>query len=690
MAAPTRLIGAATDSWDPYGLHDVLEHVPDLIPGLLATQTYARMAKDPTLSAILAGYSLQLRRAQWQLDGHGCRPEVVRQVADDMGLPVVGDDEPGAARVRGVSWNEHLRSALLMLPFGFSCHELLAEVDDDGLARLVALADRMPWTIAQLNVDPKTGALLGVSQQVKTVANKPQIKADRLAFYVNDRQGSNWWGTSLLRSSFPAWFTKIDMMRVHSTANQRFGMGVPVMEALPGTAPSGPQMQEALELASAARVGNTAGAASPPGFAFKLIGLSGSVPATLDYIEWLDRQMVKSALMGHLELGQGGNGGSRALGDSLIDSWTLSLESIGESVCDVATRQIAARIVGWNWGDSEPVPRVTVSGIGSRREVTAESLKLLLDAGALAGDPALEQWVRREWRLPEREAPAPIASAKVPAPVAPSAATTARPRAKRKKPPGQMALFAATAEDDPEPDYAQIQQQWEQARSDLLAQWPAAAQPVVDGLADQAQAAVDADDLGLLGSLAVSAGVIAAVSLLLGAAGVGLAVSAAAGVVAEAAAQGVTVTAPDEPGADRVRQTADAIAAVIASGYASGAARAALQIAGADPKTVRDAVKAHLDELGASINGLVGDNVGALLAASQYAGRLAVLEAHPADSYVSVEANDGPSRCAPCASVNGTTYATLADALVDYPQAGSFRSCAGGSRCHGFVSPRWS
>ena len=100
---------------------------------------------------------------------------------------------------------------------------------------------------------------------------------------------------------------------------------------------------------------------------------------------------------------------------------------------------------------------------------------------------------------------------------------------------------------------------------------------MVDELADQAEAAVEAGDLGLLGELAVSAGVVAAVSLLVGDAGVGLAAMAAAGVVAEAAAQGVTITAPDKPGVDRVRQTADAIASVIASGYASGAARAALQ-----------------------------------------------------------------------------------------------------------------
>lgn len=243
------------------------------------------------------------------------------------------------------------------------------------------------------------------------------------------------------------------------------------------------------------------------------------------------------------------------------------------------------------------------------------------------------------------------------------------------------AVQAASAD----PTAAQLQQQWVQAKTDLLEQWPATAQPMVDQLADQAQSAVEQGDLGLLGSLAVSAGVIAAVSLLLGDAGTGLAVSAAAGVVAEAASTGVRISAPDKPGADRVRQTADAVAHIIAAGYASGAGRAALQLAGASPAEVRDAVAEHLAELGTSGNGLVGDNTGALLSAAQHAGRLAVLEKHRARAYRAVEVND-PNRCRPCAETNNHEYPTLEAALADYPASGN-RRCLGAARCRGFIQP---
>lgn len=240
-------------------------------------------------------------------------------------------------------------------------------------------------------------------------------------------------------------------------------------------------------------------------------------------------------------------------------------------------------------------------------------------------------------------------------------------------------------------DAQALQDQWAKAKADLLKKWPATAQPMVDELAGQAETALANNDVGSLGSLAVSAGVLAAVSLVLTGAGSALAVAAASGVIAEAAAQDVDVKTPSKPGAERVRQTADAVAGVIASGYASGAARTALQLAGAKPAEVRAAVAAHLNDLGATASGLVADNIGPLLASAQYAGRLAVLEAHPAGSYVAVEANDGPSRCQPCAKIDGTSYGTLAEGLADYPNAGgTYRHCEGRDHCHGHLRPVWA
>ena len=240
------------------------------------------------------------------------------------------------------------------------------------------------------------------------------------------------------------------------------------------------------------------------------------------------------------------------------------------------------------------------------------------------------------------------------------------------------------------PSFAGLQAQWEQARQEMLAAWPATAQPMVDELAAQAETAAAEEDLGALGTLAVSAGVIAAVALMLSGGAVGLAVEAAAGVVAEAAGQAVDVAIPDEPGAVRVRQTAGAVAHIIAAGYASGAARAALQVAGAVPEIVRDAVEQHLAGLSTAGRGMVADQIGSLLSAAQHAGRVSVFEQLPPTTrYRAVEEPPGPRRCQPCGDIAGRTYDSLAEGLSDYPAMG-YRSCAGGpSRCRGGLHPIW-
>ncbi|MFY1595478.1 phage portal protein family protein [Micromonospora sp. WMMD737] len=405
MTAPTSLIGMVDDGQYGTIVADVYEHIPALLYPA-SVPVYAEMRTDPRLTAIIDGYALQIRRAQWQLDGAGCRPEVTQFVADCLGLNVVGDDHAGSARRRGVSWNDHLRSALLSQVWGHYAFEMEAEIDADGRARLAVLAERIPATITAIHADPKTGRLLGIDQQITYRHASPQIPAGRLVFYSRSREGASWQGRSLLRPAYAPWLIKKEMVRVSAISNRRWGAGVPVAEALPGTNPSPAQMAEAQRLVSAARAGDQAGAATPPGFTMRIVGLSGSVPDTVGFTRFLNQEMAGSVLMPHLDLGSTETG-SRALGQTFLESWTLALESEAEAIADTATRQVCVPIVDWNWGEDEPAPRVVVSGVGSRREITAESLQLLLNSGALAADPKLEAWVRREYRLPERDPNAP-------------------------------------------------------------------------------------------------------------------------------------------------------------------------------------------------------------------------------------------------------------------------------------------
>lgn len=711
LKPPTNLRGTVSDEAFGAILDDATADLPADLVWPLSIMTYATMRRDSTCDSILQGYTLQMRRATWQLSGRGCDPKVVARVGQDMDLQVVGTDATGGARVAGVSWPEHLRTALTStLAYGHMGFELGVEIRD-GEARLTTLAERLPQTISQIHADPKTGAFLGVTQDSPIAERSvPQIPARFMAWYCREREGISWQGASLFRSAWAPFLIKREMMRVLATSNRRFGMGVPTMEALPNANVTPEQMQAAQQLASAARVGEQGGAATPPNFTFKLVGLSGGVPDTLAFIRWLDSQITRAALMQHLELGQNNNGGARALGEAFIDSWTMALETLAEEAAVVATRQIAARLVGWNEGDQEAVPRVVVSGVGSKRDVTAESLHLLLQSGALAPDPALEAWIRREYRLPERDGmaqPGPsvkgdtVRDANQPKPAdtpAPVAASRPRARQKRTQATGQGSLFAAA---DAEPardltddeqasgaDFEQIQADHDAAVATLVAALPALLAPIAAGLVAAVTAALAAGTLVALADLADDIAEITVFGKAIGKQSVKLAKLSARRAAREVKGVGLPVAdvAVDEAG---LLERGQATAHLIAQGMAQAAARTALLNAGpgVDPATVAGAVRADLDALVAGDRTWVVDSVSSAMWSAQDAGRQAAFEAvvaaygDTAATWVASERLD-KATCPACAEANGRRFETLTEARTLYP-AGQNIACAGRSRCRG-------
>lgn len=708
---PTSMRGYVDDAV-AYGglLADFADTVPEC-SWPLSTETFRQMRRHPQLAAIEKAWTLPIRRATWSVNAEGCRPEVAQLVAADLGLPVAGKDEPSAARTRGVSWPDHLRLALLALPFGFSAFEMLAEMRD-GKARLVELSERLPSTVSEFHVD-KVGRLTGISQLVLPGSKAPQIRTDRLVLYSREREGAAYWGNSILRPAYSGFLLSREMLRVLAISNRRFGMGVPVIRPLAGTTETPEQASAAARLAQDVRVGEAGGAALPPGYIMELIGQSGGSPDTLGFLRYLDHAMASSCLAGFIDLGTTASG-SRALAGEFIDLFLLAIQSEALSIADTITRQAAARIVEWNWGGSEPVPSVQVSDVGTKHDITAEALNLLLNSGALSSDPALEAHVRRMFKLPEREEqdgrPTPSGRifehdvtsgvitrnerraqiglppveggdiladpAKPTAPVVPEPKVTAK---RRRQADGQLALPIAAAADDDEA--AGVQRDYEAALAALLAAWPALAAPLVADLVVQA---VTAGTVGLA-SLAASSGTVDALTVAITDAMTSLAQHSANQVAASAQAQGVDVppTGPDE---GRLAEVASVTAALIASAYASAAARRALQ---APADAVATVVGQALTDMSQAARGMVADHLGAALSTAQGQGRLAVLASAPAVSYRADESQD-QAACDECRAVAGTRYPTLDDALRDYPNGLTMARCAGGARCRGHLVPVWS
>jgi hypothetical protein len=89
----------------------------------------------------------------------GARDEVVSHVANDLNLPIEGQDaKPSGRRRNRFSHDRHLFHALLNLVYGHSFMEILYRFDE-GTNRfhLRKLGPRMPGTISEISVERDGG-----------------------------------------------------------------------------------------------------------------------------------------------------------------------------------------------------------------------------------------------------------------------------------------------------------------------------------------------------------------------------------------------------------------------------------------------------------------------------------------------------------------------------------------------------
>lgn len=375
------------------------EHVPEL-QWPQSIGVYERMETDPQVSSVLRAVMLPILNATWTIDPAAARDEVVQLVAEDFGLPIKGDkDAKPLPRTRDrFSWPEHLAWALLKLVFGHMAFEQVARIDDQGRARLAKLAPRWPKTIQKINV-ARDGGLVSIVQPPYPGEVDPVIlPVDRIVLYANDRRGGNWYGRSLLRTAYKDWLLKDPALRIWAQRDERNAMGIPKYK----DAPDSDFLPEGTALAEGLRAGSTTGIGLPNGADMELMGVTGTLPDVEKQVRYHDEAIARAVLANFLNLGQASGTGSYALGNTFVDFFTMSLQSVAQSVAEVATMHVVEDLVDWNFGTAEPAPRIVFEPIGQNVQSVVNSIKMLKDSGVIFPDPVLDAWARDLVGLPDR------------------------------------------------------------------------------------------------------------------------------------------------------------------------------------------------------------------------------------------------------------------------------------------------
>jgi hypothetical protein len=627
--------------------------------------TYHAMRIDPQLQGLLTGTIWPITQLDFYINPNGAPDHIVKKIAADYGLPIGRPDPPqlgGRADQiprrrykRRFNFQDHLYHALLAVIYGFMFFEQVGEIDKrDMLWHLRKLAYRMPHSISEI----KTEADGGLNYIKQMVYSAPEIKVDRLIAYPFQKEGANWQGRSLLRGCYGPWLLKDRVMRVGAMNIQRAGVGIPIGEAPPGA--TDPEIAALDRMCQNFKAGERAGGALPNGAKLRLVGVEGSQPNSVEFIKLCNEEMARSFLAMFMMLGQTETG-SRSLGGTFLDFYLMAQKFIADWFCGIFNEHMIEDDVDWNWGeDVEFVPRLEyvdnrVNPVAPLADKVANG-DVQVDPVVAAEITAAHQQAHN-FTLGDSRPRRNVRAAGASPPQVPG-------RALRRQPYDHEIQAAV--------DWTALDSTYESSLALLVQEVRALQYYQVDELHD---AIVEADgDLAVLAKLSATPQNRDLIADRLQQ----VAAIAAAQHVEEARLQGATVDPPNiEVIIPALLARAGAVDELLTQEISQSAAREAVRLTGGglDAFEVADAVKLFLEgRSGAYARDLLGGSIQAGI----NEGRKEVMrEAKPDRIYASalLDANT----CSKCIAKDGTEYATMAEAVRDFP-VGAYKDCEGRER----------
>ena len=383
-------------------LEDFGEYNPQL-EGLTAIRTYEKMRRsDAQVAATLLSCELPIRAANWDVlpaSADALDQEIAQFVKENLfgGLEYVS---PAGVKTTQC-WDDVLRNALLMLPFGASAHEEIYAVDGMQV-RLARLAPRLPVTFYRWITDADGETLLALNQYGYRNSNfeSVEIPVDRLAVFTFNKEGANFFGRSMLRPAYMHWYIKHNLYRIDAIAGERNGLGIPTIEQGPNA--SKEDRQAAASWVTQLAAHEKTGIALPPGWKLTLQGVQGQVRDLFHSIEHHNIEISRTALAFFMNLGQGHSSGNRALGQELTDFFFLAVQATADQIARTITATSVKRLVDYNWDGVERYPTLVVSNLRARSlDQTLTALSQLATANLVAPYPELAQHIARELGLPQ-------------------------------------------------------------------------------------------------------------------------------------------------------------------------------------------------------------------------------------------------------------------------------------------------
>jgi hypothetical protein len=264
-------------------------------------------------------------------------------------------------------------------------------------------AERLPETVTRWHVDE--GELIEIEQQAWKDGDWGEwtLPAEECVLYVNEQEGDDYSGVSLLRTAYKPWWIKTIVEQTAGVAVERHGVGINTAYVPAQYRDDDVMLDRIEEMLAKVRAGEfsylvfpgpkaTASESGRDGFTFEIVSPQGTLPDLVGYLEYLRGDIKGNVLARFAELGHG-SVGARATGDVQSEVWYDALRGIARYVAAVNERAVK-RLVDMNYS-VEQYPKLTVSDIESRNlEEFANAHFRLLSGGAILPDASYRAFVR--------------------------------------------------------------------------------------------------------------------------------------------------------------------------------------------------------------------------------------------------------------------------------------------------------
>jgi len=384
---------------------------------------YDRMAKsDPVVHATMQHIITPLLAAEWE-----CRPAS----SDPKHLEQAAFVQQALDRWMERPFVAILEDLLRYLRHGVSVTEGTYEwarkswsyVDPNGKDVTVAERDvliwrdwapRLPRTIWKWNVDA-SGKLTSIEQNTYDTWGQSSpivtLPIEKCLVLVNEQEGDDYWGVSLLRGAYKPWYMLEGIQRVAAIGMEKFLVGTPIARMKNGATAA--QRNAALNMLMNIRSGEQTAVvySEDLGFdcgdgessrAISILTPDREPPDALPLIRHLESNIFTNILARFMDLGQRETG-ARATAEVQRDPFFLGLISVANKVSDTINRTFVRQIIDLNYPGVMEYPTLKATGISPQDiPVIARAAQLWASNGFLTPDAPTEQWIREQTKMPNK------------------------------------------------------------------------------------------------------------------------------------------------------------------------------------------------------------------------------------------------------------------------------------------------